>query len=119
MCSRRRHTLPVRSRLALAARRPSMPKKPPKQEVAAEEPKSWVCRDPDCAYENEAMEELECEACGEVRYAEEADRERLRVEPTLRQAADGLWPTLCAEYAGFKCGVVVSVEDLADKLKVR
>ena len=96
-----------------------MPKKPPKQEVAAEEPKSWFCRDPDCAYENEAMEELECEACGEARYAEEADRERLRVEPTLRQAADGLWPTPCAEYAGFKCGLVVSVEDLADKLKVR
>ena len=57
-----------------------MPKKqPPKQEVAAEEPKSWVCRDPDCAYENEAMEELECEACGEARYAEEVDREQLRV----------------------------------------
>ena len=47
------------------------------------------------------------------------DRERLRVEPTPRQAADGLWRTPCAEYAGFKCGLVVSVEDLADKLKVR
>ena len=78
-----------RRRLALPAGCPNsrvaMPKKPPKQEVATEEPKSWVCRD--CAYENEAMEELECEACGEARYAEEADRERLRVEPTLRQAA--------------------------------
>ena len=81
--------LPPENALPLSrlARRPSMPKKPPKQEVAAEEPKSWFCRDPDCAYENEAMEELECEACGEARYAEEADRERLRVEPTLRQAA--------------------------------
>ena len=81
--------LPPETRAALSqlARR-SMPKKqPPKQEVAAEEPKSWVCRDPDCAYENEAMEELECEACGEARYAEEVDREQLRVEPTLRQAA--------------------------------
>ena len=39
--------------------------------------------------------------------------------PHLGRQPDGLWPTPCAEYAGFKCGLVVSVEDLADKLKVR
>ena len=37
-----------------------------------------------------------------------------------RKVADGvgLSPAPCAEYAGFKCGLVTSVEDLADKLKV-
>ena len=76
---RETHLPEVPSQLARsgAVRARSMPKKPPKQEVAAEEPKSWVCRD--CGYENEAMEELECEACGEARYAEEVDREQLRV----------------------------------------
>ena len=84
-----------------------MPKKPPKNydldedqytrsfNKADDSPKSWICRDADCAYENENMEDEECEACGEARYEELVD-----------------------QYAGFKCGLVTSVEDLADKLKV-
>ena len=59
------------------------------------EAKPWTCKDPDCAYENEEVDAEECEACGEARYEEVVDR-----------------------FEGFKCGLVASVEDLGDKLKV-
>ena len=59
---------------------------------ADDSPKSWICRDADCAYENENMEDEECEACGEARYEELVDRARLRVEPTRL----GRWLTVSA-----------------------
>ena len=49
---------------------------------ADDSPTSWTCRDVDCAYENDNMEDEECEACGEARYEELVDRAQLRVEPT-------------------------------------
>ena len=77
-----------------------MPKKPPKNYDLDEDqytrsfakkeddsPKSWVCRDADCAYENEDMDVEECEACGEARYEETVDRERLRVKPTAHEGS--------------------------------
>ena len=79
-----------------------MPKKPPKVKELDEDqytrsfnkpkdegPKSWVCRDADCAYENENMDDEECEACGDARYEEEVDREPLRVELATKEAALG------------------------------
>ena len=58
-------------------------------------PKPWTCEHEDCdGYENEA-DSYECDACGEPRFPEEVDK-----------------------LAGFKCGLVTSIEALADKLKV-
>lgn len=56
----------------------------------------WTCEHPDCtAYENEDPDTEECEACGEPRYAEIEDK-----------------------YAGFKCGLILNVEAIDDKLKL-
>lgn len=55
----------------------------------------WICEHPDCdAYENEDPDTEECEACGEPRYAEIEDK-----------------------YSGFKCGIILSIEAIDDKLK--
>ena len=78
---------------ARTSTRQLMPKKPPKNydldedqytrsfNKADDSPTSWVCRDADCAYENEAMEDEECEACGEARYEELVDCELLFIKP--------------------------------------
>jgi len=87
----------------------TMPKKEKAKESKTKEksasaeavlPQAWTCAE--CAYEHEGDEvtSLECQACGEKKPVVEGDA-----------------PEADNRFSGYKCGLVQSVEDIADKLK--